>query len=319
MPQRCELTPDTLGLVVHEVAGRFGPPKGPVPSRWQGSGVIASKTIAAGALRTSSGSISLWAAPTIQGGHCTLLEADVSPRVGKPTLVGNCDIYPRDSISGDFQAIYAGGHPHKLLLSVFYGYAGPGIASVTARFGSHPAESITLRAHYFLIRVPGNARDVVLTALGRRRQTVAGLLVSDRSIKLIPGNTWSLPTGKQARDVRCARIVIPPDGTQLICWPWPKPAEIEVSPSGLGSTMTPQPWRVLSGPVGSRIASLELGFQDGTTRQLPLADHFTLYKIQPANFTPGHKPSTLIGRDNGGNIIARAAVPSKWAPPARHP
>ena len=56
--------------------------------------MIASKTIAAGARRTSSGSIYLWAAPTIQGGHCTLLEADVSPRVGKPTLVGNCDINP---------------------------------------------------------------------------------------------------------------------------------------------------------------------------------------------------------------------------------
>jgi hypothetical protein len=53
---------------------------------------------------------------------------------------------------------------------------------------------------------------------------------------------------------------------------------------------------LLWGSVGHLIASLELHFEDRTTIPLTLHQGWVLYQVNPRNFVPGHRPSTLIGR-----------------------
>jgi hypothetical protein len=91
----------------------------------------------------------------------------------------------------------------------------------------------------------------------------------------------------------------------------PKPREIEVAPMNFGGA--PGGTLLLVGPVGSQITTLELRYQDGRSATVPLHAGWALYEIAPADYVPGRRPQTLIGRDNSRQQIESQRLP--WAPP----
>ncbi|MBW8854822.1 MAG: hypothetical protein JF604_10985, partial [Bradyrhizobium sp.] len=93
--------------------------------------------------------------------------------------------------------------------------------------------------------------------------------------------------------------------------PTSEPREIEVAPMNFGGA--PGGTLLLVGPVGSQITTLELRYQDGRSATVPLHAGWALYEIAPADYVPGRRPQTLIGRDNSRQQIESQRLP--WAPP----
>jgi hypothetical protein len=310
--------------VKQQIGNQLGPPKGLVlATAGRGSGVLADKTFAAGVLQTSVGPVYLWAAPTRSGGYCTMLEVVANDFHGRPNLSGGCPVRPGQKLWAGFPSIRVGAHPRKPVFSVLYGYAGTGVATVTARFRDGRLEQLPIADHFFLVEVPSQ-QEVVVTARDQQGNTVASLRRSNfeptrmRPLVFVPVRTLIQTTtfdthrpiklilGRGSGGVRCTRLEAPGGtGTGCDARP-PKPAEILVSPEQRGAA--PHAMLLLWGDVGVRIVRLELRFQDGTTIRLPLTDHYALYEVRPRNFRPGHQPSVLIGRDANGKIIARRPV-----------
>ena len=69
-----------------------------------------------------------------------------------------------------------------------------------------------------------------------------------------------------------------------------------------------QPLVLVHGFVASRVASLELRFEDGETVPLRLAEGFFLYELPRSHYSEGHLPSVLIARDRAGHVIGRVAA-----------
>ena len=66
---------------------------------------------------------------------------------------------------------------------------------------------------------------------------------------------------------------------------------------------------LLVGPVGHKITTLKLHYQDGRTTTIPLHQHWALYEIKPIDYTKGRRPKTLIGRNATGQQIATIRLP----------
>jgi len=62
---------------------------------------------------------------------------------------------------------------------------------------------------------------------------------------------------------------------------------------------------LLWGQVGSNVSSLELRFQDGSTRTLPLSRGVFLYPFPPSRWLNGHRPAFLIPRNAKGRALAK--------------
>ena len=91
----------------------------------------------------------------------------------------------------------------------------------------------------------------------------------------------------------------------------PKPREIGVTAMNYGGA--PGGILLLLGQVGSKIARLELRYQDGRLVTVPLHDRWALYEVVPADYAEGRRPQTLVGRDSAGREIASQRLP--WAAP----
>lgn len=68
---------------------------------------------------------------------------------------------------------------------------------------------------------------------------------------------------------------------------------------------------LLVGPVGSRVATLELRYQNG--RAAPVSPHrgWALYEVKRPDYHKGRRPEVLIGRDDSGRTITSKRLP--WA------
>jgi hypothetical protein len=59
------------------------------------------------------------------------------------------------------------------------------------------------------------------------------------------------------------------------------------------------------GWAGPPAASVEIRFQDSTVQQLPLVRHFFLYVVPQSHWTPGKRPTYIIGRAAAGTVVYR--------------
>ena len=68
---------------------------------------------------------------------------------------------------------------------------------------------------------------------------------------------------------------------------------------------------LLVDPVGTKIATLQLRYEDGRVTQVPLHDGWALYEIATRDYKHGRRPETLIGHDRSGKRITIKRLP--WA------
>jgi hypothetical protein len=87
----------------------------------------------------------------------------------------------------------------------------------------------------------------------------------------------------------------------------PRPREIAVNGMNFGGA--PGGVLLLVGPVGSDVATLELRYEDGRVRSIPLTDGWALSEIARADYRKGRRPEVLVGRDAAGKIIATKGFP----------
>lgn len=93
----------------------------------------------------------------------------------------------------------------------------------------------------------------------------------------------------------------------------PRPNQLGVDAMNYGGA--PGGILLLVGPVGSKIATLQLRYQDRRVTEVPLHDGWALYEIVAGDYRDGRRPETLIGHDRSGKRIAIKRLP--WSSPKR--
>jgi hypothetical protein len=87
------------------------------------------------------------------------------------------------------------------------------------------------------------------------------------------------------------------------------PHRREIGVNGMNFGGAPGGVLLLIGPVGSDIATLELRYENGRVRNIPLTDGWALSEIARADYRKGRRPEVLVGRDAAGKIIATKGFP----------
>ena len=277
----------------------------------QWPGIIAEKTQAGAVTRTSVGFAYLWVAPTRDGNECRFVHVPAAQNESRPNMSGGCgsDASPLDV---SYSITRMGGTSLRLLSGVTAEVAGR--VHVTYRDGH--VESVPLDRRHFLFEVQVEPAKVSAFAgsgrfLGEqifepvsphRRRGERPVL----SIRTASGHTVTLRVSGDRGDLQCSSILTPATISRS-CAALPlSPLAIRVGVMQVGAE--PGALVLLQGEVGSSVARLEARYEDGTTDSLPLVDSWTLFEVTSEHRQNGTRPTTLIGRDRAGAVIAQRAV-----------
>jgi hypothetical protein len=293
-----------------------------IPREHANPGIEVAKTKAAAAITTSVGPAYLWVAPTKRGDSCAYLQiVALDLPGGRPNLSGGCSSGgPGFSIG--IQYIRVKNRPFALV----QGRVGTiGAKAVELQFANGSSHTYPITDKYVLAETDHNnaiktaiVRDAHGRALGERHysnplsplqqgqqllhglhptgpwKTVATLRTIDKH-RLLAEKTASGSNG-----TICSELVTP-SGTGGGCTRPIGPTALETGPTQIGTA--PHGWFLLDGPVGAKIHSLELRFEDGTHIAIPIQHGYILYQVNPRNFISGHRPTELIARNATGQIL----------------
>jgi hypothetical protein len=263
------------------------------------------------ALDSSVGPVYLWMAPTSGGGACTALEITALPPMpnGRPNIGVSCQSPPTterpidggqaDARVGDRGLNYIRGEVHPSIVRLEVALSDGRVAPVRLVDGFFLAElppGVSLaefrgfNANGSLVermRVPSPDPPPTLGLQERFREAA--------SIRLNSGREARIEYARAERGRVCWRVRW---GGQMstTCSPIPGDALPSMMVSGTGHNQTV----LLHGPVGPRIARVDLIWNNGDRERLTIHDGFVLKQIDPygARF-----PSKLVGRDESGRIV----------------
>jgi hypothetical protein len=113
---------------------------------------------------------------------------------------------------------------------------------------------------------------------------------------------------------RCIYAYVTPPNVGPYCgWPRMRQNELQVLPRPVGWTSaSKRTWvtvLVLIGQGGSNIAHADVRFSDGNSAPMTLRRGVIFYKVLRENFSAGHRPAQVIGRDASGRVVARTRLP----------
>jgi hypothetical protein len=218
---------------------------------------------------------------------------------------------------------------------LFYGRAGAGVARVALRFDDKTVD-VPLTGRYFLAEFPGPANRLPNRFLsygadgkvleqhafvgplhaGVRAQPPPHPITQPHEVATIDARGGAervtLLVARASDGGYCQTVRSDRTPTNSGCFvPPPKPRQIGVSAMNFGGA--PGGILLLVGPVGSKITTLELRYQDGRLATVPLHDGWALYEVAPADYAEGRRPQTLVGQDSSGREIASQRLP--WTAP----
>lgn len=210
-----------------------------------------------------------------------------------------------------------------------------GLVSLHLRLGDGRSLSVPTRNGFFLFRVPdrvlAHTGPIALRALDAQGRVVAHeRLFSPFPEPMVFGGITHPPGG--AAVARERRLVVRPTPVGL--------ASIVTAPSSLAPTrctwlqigraafgggcrrdnpprrgldevvplqvrVEGKPLRLLWGHAGSDVARLEVIFQDGGKKVLPVKHGVFLYAIPSAHWVTGHRPAFLVARSRAGKQLAK--------------
>jgi hypothetical protein len=293
-----------------------------IPRAHANPGIEVAKTKAAAAITASVGPVYLWVAPTKRGGSCAYLQiVALDLPGGRPNLSGGC-FSGRPEFHVGIEYIRVKNRPFALV----QGRVGTnGAKTVELKFANGSSHTYTIIDKYVLSETdPNNAiktlilRDAHGHVLAQRNysnslsplqqgqqllhrfhpigpwKTVATLRTIGRhrllAEKTAPGSNRTV----------CHELVTP-SGTGGGCNRPIGPTDLDIGPTQIGTA--PHGWFLLDGPVGAKIHSLDLRFEDGTHTAIPIQHGYILYQVNPQNFVSGHRPTKLIAHNTAGQIV----------------
>jgi hypothetical protein len=277
------------------------------------SRVIRSKARAALALETSAGPVSLWVAPTRDGGSCYLVDIPALPVENAGAL---CSARP-------FRADYAV-RPWHTETWVGDGYlrllgarVTPEVASVEVRFADGTSDALR-PAGGFVLRELGAEEEPVLViardehgAELRRRE-----LPGPRSVR----RDLPFPIGDYRKVIELETsagypltFAVAPGTNASVCgrifYRGAQDWSCGLGPSRLephAVSVHLRKWKdlvLLEGSVGRAISRLEAWYADGGAGRLPIGEQYVLFELPR-----GRTPRVLVGLDSSGAIVARRAI-----------
>jgi hypothetical protein len=293
-----------------------------IPLAHANPGIEVAKTKAAAAITTSVGPAYLWVAPNKRGDSCAYLQiVALDLPGGRPNLSGGCSSGGPDFYVG-IQFIRVKNRPFALV----QGRVGTkGAKTIELQFANGSSHSYPITDKYILAETdPNNAiktaivRDANGRVLAQRhyRNPLSPLQQGQQLLhRLHPIGPWKtvatlrtigkhrLLTEKTApgsNGTVCHELVTP-SGTGSGCNRPIRPTDLDIGPTQIGTA--PHGWFLLDGPVGAKIHSLHLNFEDGTHIAIPIQHGYILYQVNPQNFISGHRPTELIARNTAGHIV----------------
>jgi hypothetical protein len=116
------------------------------------TGVLVDQTKAAAVVTTDSGPVSLWVAPTREGGDCLFLDIAAAPQPdGNPNLQGGCTAGHPFAVDASFPWTRL---PDGKGLALVYGYAQEPATKVQIHFQSGATKTVDMNGRYFMVEVP---------------------------------------------------------------------------------------------------------------------------------------------------------------------
>ncbi|MDQ1462196.1 MAG: hypothetical protein QOI08_3680 [Actinomycetota bacterium] len=293
-----------------------------IPQAHANPGIEVAKTRAAAAITTSVGPAYLWVAPNKRGDSCSYLQiVALDLPDGRPNLSGGC--------SSGGPGFYVGIHYIRVKnrpFALVQGRVGTkGAKTVELEFANGSSHSYPITDQYVLAETdPNNAiktaivRDAHGRVLAQRHysNSLSPLQQGQQLLhRLHPIGPWRMvatlrtigkhrllaeKTAPGSNGTICSELVTP-SGTGGGCNRPIGPTGLDIGPTQIGTA--PHGWFLLDGPVGAKIHSLELRFEDGTHIAIPIQHGYILYQVNPQNFVSGHRPTELIARNTAGHIV----------------
>ncbi len=310
--------------MLNEVKGEL------IPTARVGPGIRVDETKLAAFLDASTGPVYLWVAPAERGGLCLFTQiVGTEQPDGRPNLSGGCGLGGRPidwSISatrvrdGRLLALLSGSVTDKVEKLELTSEGRTVNVPLQGRFflfelsggGERPSPEIPVIE---LVAYDGAGQELArqmsrpeFNERGRGRGPVERPRPLDLSGQTPLIEIKTRRTGKPIqlyvfeRDGERCRALVSPGGTGSGCGGRAvKPTEVSVHPNQIGTA--PRGMLLLWGEVGSKIAQLELRFEDGRVEQLSLVQQFALYQVDSDDFVPGRRPLVLVGRNQEGKIV----------------
>jgi hypothetical protein len=293
-----------------------------IPRAHANPGIEVTKTKAAAAITTSVGPVYLWVAPNKRGDSCAYLQiVALDLPGGRPNLSGGC--------SSGGPGFYVGIQYSRVKnrpFALVQGRIGTkGAKTVELQFANGSSHSYPITDQYVLAETdPNNAikTTMVRDANGRvlaQRHNNNPLSPLQQGQQLLqrrhPTGPWKTvatlrtigkhrllaeKTAPGSNGTVCHELVTP-SGTGGGCNRPIGPTGLDIGPTQIGTA--PHGWFLLDGPVGAKIHSLELRFENGTHIAIAIQHGYILYQVNPQNFVSGHRPTALIARNAAGNIV----------------
>lgn len=300
-------------------ANSFGKPiiGPPLP---QGPRVRPEGMVLAASLHSSVGGVYLWRAPSDREGDClfTQIHGTEQPD-GRPNLGGGC--------IGGGRPIDVSASGTRLRdgrwLSLVYGRVDESIQRLVLELDRRRLP-VPLTGRFFLFElpevVPGESpplRFLGYDAAGRQMAEyeqpgsrasdhVCDLDISSErpALEILTRRTRKpLRAYVFEREGRRCQVLTTPGGSSSggdAILRGPRDIPLGITQIGSADNALVLIW----GVVGDAIDRLELHFDDGRVEQLPLANHVTLYQVDPGDYAQGRQPVKLVGRDAAGKVIA---------------
>jgi hypothetical protein len=293
-----------------------------IPKAHVNPGIEIDKTKAAAAITTSVGPVYLWVAPDKRGDSCSYLQiVAMNLPGGRPNLSGGC--------APGGPSFYVGIHYIRVNdrpFALVQGRVGTnGAATVELQFANGTSQTVPITDQYVLAETaPSNAvkttivRDAHGRVLAERHQNnplspfqraqqaqqrfhPIGSWHTVATLRTIGKHRLLIERTARGSNGKVCHELITPSGTGSGCGPPVDPTGLDIGPTQIGTA--PHGWFLLDGPVGSKIRSLDLFFQDGTHVPIPIHRGYILYQVNPRNFVSGHRPTELVARNAAGRIV----------------
>jgi hypothetical protein len=286
----------------------------------------------AAVLDSSAGTVYLFTSPNARGVCQSIwLEGDRGQegRLNMPTACGPRNGQSSYAFSNREAGSFRGRDFRADPLRLFWGRAGDGVARIGLRFGDRTVD-VPMTGRSFLAEFPEQPDAFVsFDAAGRvlEQRTFPRLRAHRPMVK--PQPQYQVTRAHEVARIRTrggsetVRLFIArandggycqivrsdqtPSNRTCAVAP-PAPHEIGVAGMNFGGG-APDGILLLVGPAGSKVARLELRYQDGRVANVPLNDGWALYEVERADYVQGRRPELIVARDASGHKLGSKGFP----------
>jgi hypothetical protein len=267
------------------------------------------------AVQTPAGLLRIWGAPTSDGGLCTYMRVD-----GASSGWLSCETPAHDSgpFIGSADERNEGGKTVRYVS----GQARDEVASMELRLGDGSTLPVRMVGSFFFRALFPGQEPAALVGRDSSGEVVSELPATLGNLGGVLPPTY--PTGPShqvfvlASDIGQITMELAPGPDRKRCWIVTAETSQLISchrvrdlEFDLGPYYNPEQTDrivLVSGLVDKRVQSLRLEFEDGESVAIPIVQRSFVYELPKNHWKTGHRPTRLVARGSGGEIIAHKRV-----------